>query len=130
MVRNREAAGGDPVRIMNDGLLQLRSKGLLGQGDVEYLRRIINIISSKIAPGDMLLPVRKIYTTLIDGESSSPLALAIASIAVDSILTAMETGANRPIGADVGGVIGGALFGGLFGAIVCGALASYFAAAI
>ena len=83
-----------------------------------------------MAPGEMLMPVRKIHTALIDDENSTPIAIAISSIAVDSILTAMEGGTEGVIGADLGGAAGGSIFGGLLGAVVCGAMASIGATAI
>lgn len=127
MLRHHEAASGDPARIMADGLLRLQSKDLIRQRDVEHLNRVVNAVSSKNSPEEMLLLVRNAHTLLLDDETASPLALAIASIAVDSSLTAMDKKKKVDVGADVGGAIAGAIFGGWLGAFLGAAVASYIA---
>jgi hypothetical protein len=134
VIEDNDRAGGNTGQIMKNYLNDLLSQGLVTERDAEHLTQIIQIASPSsnerpVPPNELVPRLRRIYEGILDSDRSSPVAIMIASIAVDSAQS--DTSAARGIfrrdvegaftgagiGAGVGGV-GGAVAGGLIGGIL------------
>jgi hypothetical protein len=121
-------------------LADLERASMLSQSEAKDIRRLLDPLrEEKIGQSlqDLLLTARQTHNKFMD-RSASPLAIAVAGIAVNSIAFAID----RPVqpgvvkAADVAGALGGANYGksaGLWGAVggaILGGVALSLAAAV
>jgi len=137
ILQSVERAKTDPAQAMRDDLHQLHNIELVSAHDMEQLGLVISAITSEQAPSKTLMQVDQFLDQLLaQGETASPVAVAIANIALNSVKSIQSGGAmeDKPkvpqsdvagaIGGALGGAIGGGLGGAVIGAIVGGAVAS------
>jgi hypothetical protein len=141
ILREIKKAKGNHSQAVKGGIARLESDTLLTPNESKQLSAIVDIVHSRIESGSILEQVQVIHDKLLLDKNASPIALVIASIAVNSINTVHEKELNLSVGqADVGGAIsgantgatiggaagglGGAIAGGIIGGIVGGAVAS------
>ena len=131
IVEETKRAGGDSEEIMRSRLSELLSQGLVTERDAKHLGQIIQACSTgnSLPHAELMNRLHRTYNSMLDNREASAVALAIASIAVDSAQsdTSAERGiwgkdaegalSGAAIGAGVGGV-GGAVVGGLIGGAI------------
>ncbi len=132
------AAGKDDAQFLHGLIHELAVAGLLGEGDREALGRVVRTVHSDDDSARSLAAVEAVYRGLVDDEESSPVAVAICAIALDSLrnsddlsadargssAVAAEKGKGKgTAAADLAGALTGANIGkggGLWGAIIGG----------
>ncbi len=113
------AAKGDYSEAMRTGLMNLGATGLINTVDVALLSKMIDIINSTKGIIERISAVRALNIELLASEGTGPLARAIFSIAIDSLVNqgSLPTPLQKNIaGADVAGAFLGATVGGSVGA--------------
>jgi hypothetical protein len=131
----REAGKKRPDRIRYN-LNRLADKGLLRLQEAEALSPLANIGKSDVGRSDLRY-IRRIHQTFLADSSTSPLAIVLSGIVMDSILTVValeqdEGGVESdPAGEDFIGGLEGAVegsefgfIGALIGAVIVGGIAS------
>lgn len=133
------AQQGNPLSVTKYGLEKLRAEGQLTLREFNSMSRVCDAVFAaqrgKIDIRTAHATVRRIYDELLVNEASSPMALAIASVASGAL--ASDLGNPLPAGAEAaskpngkiglvggmvaGGIIGGAI-GGIGGAIIGGVI--------
>jgi hypothetical protein len=120
----------NPLSVAKYGLDRLRAEGQLTEKEFTSMSQICDAVFAaqrgKIDPGTAYGTVRRLYDELLVNESSSPMALAIASVASGAL--ASDLGGQRPGGAvaasksngDIG-LVGGVIVGGIIGGVIGGA---------
>lgn len=108
--REFDAAGGDRKAFARRLVTQLKDSGQVGESEENDLLDIVDIVFKK-KNTDAQARLRAVYERLID-EESSPMAIALAGIAVDSANFAAETGASE------GPILNSDFMGGLAGAVI------------
>lgn len=127
----------DRTGTMRRGIAGLAERGLISPIESELLNRIVVAVISKGDVRDTHRTILELHRRITDDRKATPVALAISSIAVDSISTQLTAEEGSPAArgvasADVEGAIGGAgvgaslggLWGAVIGAIVGGAVSS------
>lgn len=124
LVREAKAAKGDTTKMMNKGIKRLQGQKMIGREDAEQLRDIASSLGSKATVKEKLRLVQSIYKHMLARPDTRPVAVAIGSIAVDSLgssANAASSGSSGGSGvssSDVNGALVGGVVGGTLGAVV------------
>ena len=114
LVRRFEMAGKDELRFRKNLIRDLASSGSIRTDEVPALHEIIDITAKPGRDIDVDR-LRRIFEQFVDTDGS-PVAIALASIAVNSGGVQKSEG-GEIAGADVGGGAAGGVLGGIGGAI-------------
>lgn len=130
------------LRTVNEGLKELLERELITAKEHVELQTIcklfVEAVVGKKDAEDSFFAIRKAYQSMILNQSTSPVALAIASTANSSFnfvksnsvtITPGNTGTGAVVGAIIGGIVGGLMGGGL-GAGIGAAIGAAAGAAI
>lgn len=127
-MRERETMAADGSQKVQRNLKELQERQLLTERDLERLSLLFGHVEGDAELSMVPFRVRVLYEELVDDKDSSPLALALASIVIDSTLRAStpeEIAAKQGIvvpqerkniaKADAGGALEGAIAGAIVG---------------
>ena len=130
-----DANGGGLAGLAKGMMLRLEAANLLTANDRDRLTALLAHMLASAAPGTSqeaaLSQLRQLHDAIVNDPASTPLALGTASVALDSVTSALAAPTNDPSFA--AGVAGGAadatgvLFGGFagpLGALAIGVVAS------
>jgi hypothetical protein len=115
------AAGNDRGKVLSTYVAQLGTQGHLRSEEATAIMAIVSLVTGPKAAAEMLPSLRLTHQDLVNGSGTSPLALAIGSIALDSVVAVLAGGSDT-VANDVAGAIVGGLLGSLFGVPLVGAV--------
>ncbi|MGC2448779.1 MAG: hypothetical protein WA477_14120 [Candidatus Sulfotelmatobacter sp.] len=130
VIRLLEEHKNNPLSVAKYGLERLRAEGQLTEQEFISMSQICDAVFAaqrgKIDSGTAYATVRRVYDQLLVDGGSSPMALAIASVASGAL--ASNPGDPRPAAAlaasrsngDIG-LVGGVIVGGIIGGVIGGA---------
>lgn len=121
LVSARRNAGKNVSSLLSAQIAELAAHGHLRTGELSAMKNIVATITASKKIGESLPQLRQIHQSLVEQPGSSGLALAISSIAVDSVV-AFLAGAGDTVAQDVVGAVAGGLIGALFGNPLVGAI--------
>lgn len=136
--RMASEAKADPYKYMIFQVEKMHEDGLLPVLDRRILLEVVGVVMGKQQAGNPLQELRRLRSELLENQTCSALAIAIAGVALDSLEAALERGSMVPgvlfsksgaadlAGALTGGNIGskGGLLGLVIGAVAAGVTAS------
>jgi hypothetical protein len=144
VIRIMESNKNNVLQSVKDGLQELLERELIDAKELEALQEVCELvfkaIRGKIEGEDAFFSIKKIYTSMLFNQNSSPAALAIASVSssafdfeksnsVKVTITPGNAGSGAVIGGIIGGIVGG-IVGGGFGAGIGAAIGGAAGAAI
>jgi hypothetical protein len=129
----KETAKGDYSEAMRSGLVALGATGQINRADGEFLSKLTDIIVGISDIGERISAVRALNVELLSSGDSSPVARAIFSIAINSLVAQVShppppAPIRDIVAADVAGAYIGASIGGVIGAVVFAVAFSVLAA--
>lgn len=122
IMRANEEAKSDHPQAMRAGVHRLEAEQVITEHEAAQIREIIHTISSDAELEQVVERLNNVYHGLVREKERNSVALAIASIAVETAVNAKgDRIAFARVGdADVGGAIAGAAVGGTIGSFVGG----------